>query len=230
VNWRRAWCKSLPISETQVLEEASYAWDDGRKPESLRLLKLAVRKDPSLLAARLALAEHYRQMGHPDQAGRWGIIFDGWTTEIERDRLARLLASSGVGERDVMKFLSLADRDISHDVANLMSGPVERYRLRFRTPVRSTGDGCLDFVLFAVWGFTVLTSLGQFLSGPDASVLQVEKILGAVWMVGVTLALAINAARAARLARARRAIACTILAILSGALLLPSFFTGWDLG
>jgi hypothetical protein len=169
-------------------------------------------------------------MGHPDQAGRWGIIFDGWTTEIERDRLARLLASSGVGERDVMKFLSLADRDISHDVTNLMSGPVERYRLRFRTPVRSTGDGCLDFVLFAVWGFTVLTSLGQFLSGPDASVSQIEKILGAVWIVGVTLALAINAARAARLARARRAIACTILAILSGALLLPSFFTGWDLG
>ena len=29
----------------------------------------------------------------PDQAGRWGIAIDGWTSEFERDRLARALVS-----------------------------------------------------------------------------------------------------------------------------------------
>ena len=93
--------------ESELIAEASLAWDDRRRSDALKLMRTAVQKEPSLLAVRLALAERYREMGHPDQAGRWGIVFNDWTTDIERDRLARLLGSSGVAERDVVRFLSL---------------------------------------------------------------------------------------------------------------------------
>lgn len=40
---------------------------------------------------RRALAEHYRRLGDPAQAGRWGIVFPGWAEPHEIARLRLLL-------------------------------------------------------------------------------------------------------------------------------------------
>lgn len=52
-----------------------------------RLLAEVARR-PS---ARLELAELYRALGHIDQAGRWGISVEGWTTNRERDAYTALI-------------------------------------------------------------------------------------------------------------------------------------------
>ncbi|PWC05133.1 hypothetical protein DCE94_02165 [Agromyces badenianii] len=79
----------------------------------------------------MALAELYRELGCPDQAGRWGIISEGWTTEYEQDRLARLLAASGVPRQSTREFLRVP-RDVE-DPADLQAviASVPTYRARF---------------------------------------------------------------------------------------------------
>ncbi|AWB86002.1 DUF6584 family protein [Mycetocola zhujimingii] len=105
----------------------------GNRRGSLQLLKTEVRKNPKSMELRIALAELYRGMGHSDQAGRWGIAVEGWTTSIERDRLARLLASSGVTAQDIEEFLVLPPGMVAArpDIVALLDGPAARYRERF---------------------------------------------------------------------------------------------------
>ena len=131
--------------EALVISRSAIAWEAGRRADALRLLKDAVRAEPTRSDARLALAERYREMGNPDQAGRWGIVFEGWTTDRERDRLARLLASSWVRRQDVAAFLALPPGEVPAPVADLLDGPVETYRVRFDLEARERqGPGFED--------------------------------------------------------------------------------------
>lgn len=103
----------------------------GNHRAALHLLReLATREGPPY-RSRLALAELYREMGCPDQAGRWGIISDGWTTEREQDRLARLLAASAVPKQSIREFLRVP-RDVENP-ADLQAvvATVPSYRTRF---------------------------------------------------------------------------------------------------
>lgn len=122
--------------EALILSRSAAAWAAGRRGDALRLLKDAVRADRTRAGARLALAERYREMGNPDQAGRWGIAIEGWATDLERDRLARLLASSWVRNQDVPEFLALPPGELPAPVVELLAGPVERYRERFDLQAR----------------------------------------------------------------------------------------------
>ncbi|GLI28301.1 hypothetical protein ARHIZOSPH14_25430 [Agromyces rhizosphaerae] len=89
------------------VERARELLAQGNHRAAINLLKPAAIRDRPPFAKRRALAELYRQLGAPDQAGRWGIVIDGWTTPRERDRLARLLAASGVGRPWRRAFLDL---------------------------------------------------------------------------------------------------------------------------
>jgi hypothetical protein len=69
--------------------------DRGQSREAIRVLRREAETDEAPYDIRLMLAELYRSLGCPDQAGRWGIVVEGWTTPIERDRVGRLLGASG---------------------------------------------------------------------------------------------------------------------------------------
>jgi hypothetical protein len=190
------------MTETELLEEASYAWDDGRRSEALQLLKFAVRQDPSRLTVRRALAERYREMGHPDQAGRWGIVFDGWTTDFERDRLARLLAASRVSEAQTPQFLALDQHEFPEVVLGLVSGSVETYRSKFENSAQDRRKSAQDryenektdrfdvaALAASTWGFFVVAcvvsafvTLGFAVFG---SVGRVETRTGVLFLVGI---------------------------------------------
>jgi hypothetical protein len=223
--------QNVAMDETQLLSEAEFAWDDGRTMEAVQLMKLAVKRDPSLLTVRRVLAERYRELGKPDQAGRWGIVFEGWTTDVERDRLARLLASSGVAHGHVVEFLSLPRRGVlPQDIVDLLSGPVERYRHKFDVPVMGTdldGVGCL---LFGLWGATTVVSLGRFFDGLEATRSPTEQIAGAVWIVCVTSVMMLCATHAARLGQVRSVLVWTLLALVTAALLVPRVAAYWPFG
>jgi hypothetical protein len=124
--------------DPHALTRARLLWDEGDRAEALALLKERVRADPTDGAARLALAELYRELIAPDQAGRWGIASPGWTTEVERDRLARMIAHSGIADHEIPAFLALPPAAaLPEEIAALLP-EIERYRVHFADPARTT--------------------------------------------------------------------------------------------
>jgi hypothetical protein len=70
----------------------------------------------------------YRELNCPDQAGRWGIAREGWTTPVEQDRLGRFLAPFGTIRTNVTQFLNLPlSVDQYPDLQKVIDGPVAGY-------------------------------------------------------------------------------------------------------
>lgn len=123
---------ATPDDTAAKVDRAHQLWSGGERRGALESLKTSIRENPDATELRRALAELYRDLGCPDQAGRWGISIDGWTTPTERDRLARLIASSWVARTDLEKFLQLTvSADALPDLHALMEGSVESYRNQY---------------------------------------------------------------------------------------------------
>ena len=123
-------------SHDEVMSESERPRDANR----LRLdaLKRAVRAAPTNAAARLALAEVYRELGMPDQAGRWGALSDGWATDVELDRFARQLGASGIGPDNIRPFLLLpAGAKLPASLEALVAGPAATYQRELATKRRA---------------------------------------------------------------------------------------------
>lgn len=115
------------------VERAQELFAAGNHRAALNLLKPLAQADNPPYEYRRALAELYRAMGCPDQAGRWGIAIEGWTTPLERDRLARLLASTGGGNGWVRQFLVLPRSGAEPaELATILKIDVPRYRTQMR--------------------------------------------------------------------------------------------------
>ncbi|MGU3408983.1 hypothetical protein ACLBWP_02655 [Microbacterium sp. M1A1_1b] len=119
------------MQEHEVVRRAAELWDKGGRAAALTLLRDHLREDPQARQVRLALVERYRELGAPDQAGRWALAVSGLATSVERDRAARLLAASGVARDDLRAFLALpTDTPLPDEVDGLMAD-VDRYREQF---------------------------------------------------------------------------------------------------
>ncbi|TQK20861.1 hypothetical protein FBY40_3405 [Microbacterium sp. SLBN-154] len=107
--------------------------DRGQSREAIRVLRREVEMDEAPYDVRLMLAELYRSLGCPDQAGRWGIVVKGWTTPIERDRLGRLLGASGPPQSWRGELLALPGsmRD-NPDLIEVLEVIAPAHRERFR--------------------------------------------------------------------------------------------------
>ncbi|AJW78203.1 membrane protein [Clavibacter michiganensis] len=90
-----------------AVDRARTLWAEGRRRDAIVELRTRVRKEPGDAVARLLLASWYREVRAPDQAARWGIALPDWTTARERELLARLIASSGVRDEHLARFLAL---------------------------------------------------------------------------------------------------------------------------
>ncbi len=95
------------MQRSEPVDRARALWDGGRRRDAIVELRTRVRKEPGDAVARLLLASWYREVRAPDQAGRWGIALPGWTTARERELLARLIASSGVRDEHLGRFIAL---------------------------------------------------------------------------------------------------------------------------
>lgn len=161
-----------------VIARARELYTRGNHRAAIDLLRPAAEADSAPYEARLALAEIYRDMDCPDQAGRWGIAIDGWTTARERDRLASLLAATGVSDRWVRGFLRIpADAAEPIDLGELIGAlPVERLRLRARlrpAPDAPAAERAVGFALLAalVFGLASVLIMAIGLVGTYLSVL-----------------------------------------------------------
>lgn len=151
--------RTTDVEAQKVLDQTARLWGVGKHRNALALLKTAVRKDPDATALRIALAEYYREMNCPDQAGRWGIVQVGWTDAVERDRLARLLAPVGIPRDDLANFLLLTGPIEAYpDLEEVVDGPLAEHVMRRRADAADESPwGERFFTLAAIsWATTVL--------------------------------------------------------------------------
>jgi hypothetical protein len=125
-------------------------------------------------------------MGYPDQAGRWGIVIEGWTTERERDRLARLIAS-GTHLRRAHQLLHLpAGMRYTDEMMTVIGelAPTYRARMQARTglPRDVEPNGPASF-----GGLTIFVAVLVFVLGCVAALaVQLLQIAdGNLWLVCV---------------------------------------------
>ncbi|MCM6762761.1 hypothetical protein NB037_10075 [Rathayibacter sp. ZW T2_19] len=158
-------------------------WRELRR-ERERLRARLVRK-PLDLAVRTELAASYRADDHLDQAGRWGLLVPGGTTELERRLFARTVARTGDPTRErVQRLILLPEGHLGAEEQALVAFDQlleeERVALeRERTPEPRRADGLtrqLDSaagIMLGALGFlaaltAVLASVNAFLGGADA--------------------------------------------------------------
>jgi hypothetical protein len=213
------------------IERARALAAGGNRRAALTLLREAAERDGAPPRFRLALAELYRELRNPDQAGRWGIVFEGWTTDHERDRLARLLAASGVDEESAEEFLRVpAALDGAADLSAVLAS-VPAYRERFQarsvwSPVPALRRGWLarltgaaaKWLLFAAGLAAIITMVGVFQQTVtrDGDI-RAFAIGWTFWFVGLLAASAI-AFGGSRLAQ--RGIRSGLVFVLIGAVLV----------
>jgi predicted phage tail protein len=129
---RRTRCLVLQDTsvETQgTIDRARAFAAEGNNRAALELLKAAAVADRPPFVARRALAELYRELRCPDQAGRWGIMLGDWTTALERDRLARMIVTQRIPRRWAYAFLACpADVAIPDEVVHLLDVTVPSLR------------------------------------------------------------------------------------------------------
>ncbi|QIS44056.1 DUF6584 family protein [Clavibacter capsici] len=166
------------MDEAGAIARAEAMRADGERAKGIQSLRSRVEAHPSERAARRLLAEWYRDDGTHDQAGRWGIVFPGWTTTYERDRTARLFAASYPVGGDVRAFLHLPAGPVPEDARLLTARiPVQRELLSRRAQPPTPGPlpgppgpmdgyapvvGIIAFVLFLV---DIAVTLGGVLLG-----------------------------------------------------------------
>lgn len=159
-------CHDERMDEAQAIARAEAMRAAGERAKGIQSLRSRVEAHPAERAARRLLAEWYRDDGTHDQAGRWGVVFPGWTTTYERDRTARLFAASYPVGGDVRAFLHLPAGPTPEDARLLAARiPVQRELLSRRvsppTPPPLPGPagpldgyapvlGAIAFVLFLV--------------------------------------------------------------------------------
>lgn len=120
------------VPEHEVISRAAERWAAGARADALTALRASLRVAPGSLDVRLALVERYRELGAPDQAGRWGLAVPGLTTTRERDRAARLFAASGVDEDELAEFIAMPDGSALPTEVVALLPDVDRYREAFR--------------------------------------------------------------------------------------------------
>jgi hypothetical protein len=199
------------MDEAGAIARAEAMRASGERAKGIQSLRSRVEAHPTELEARRILAAWYRDDGTHDQAGRWGIVFPGWTTTYERDRTARLFAASYRVGGDVRAFLHLSAGPMPADAELLAERiPVQRELLSRRAhppnpalPADPSGPldgyapilGGIAFLLLLVdvgvtfVGVLVGASMGAFTRWAS---LAVAVLLVAAIVVGVVNALLVG--------------------------------------
>ncbi|KZE39689.1 hypothetical protein [Microbacterium sp. T32] len=157
--------------------------------EARQEAKARASRSPEL---RLALAEHYRQIGDRAQAGRWGVVFPGWTRPREVAHMRLWLLGQATRGNFVRQSLRLAhDEAVPAVVADLTSPTYVERGPNDGSPAQ--GLGCVSMLIAVIGliaGFLTLlwntahTLWNAFLSTP--SPLTAELALAALITVIVS--------------------------------------------
>ena len=138
--------------------------------EARVLLRALAEQAPRDLMVRMALTDFARAEGHVDQAARWGIVIDGYTTAHERRVFWRVLTGITTLNR-LRTYLRLEPgADLPRDLVAMLPPHLGGthvdgfYRARWDDDTRPTLKGLGDAALLPMWISTPVPAVAAGLS------------------------------------------------------------------
>jgi len=95
------------MDSSAALDAARASVARGNPRGAIVSLRTRATNEPESMEARLALATLYRELGHADQAGRWGSAQPGWAKPEEVAAFARMAVSLNAGEGKLRSLMHL---------------------------------------------------------------------------------------------------------------------------
>ena len=226
--------QTMQVNNPVLLDRADELWAEGRHQRALQQLRAVVDSDSSRLDVREQLAERYRELGNPDHAGRWGIAVEGWTTELERDRLARLIAARRVPSSGIREFLRVAPDQVPDDAIAEIETAAATYRNRPRRtkvtpPLESdtSSEAPLNFTLLAI----LASMLGAYLVSALAIFWEAPPVVARITLLVPVILVACAILSCAIIEAAKRRFLVMTgwlaLAVLPLGIVAAACLTGW---
>lgn len=187
-----------PVDVDSTLERVAAHRAAEEIEEARVLLRTLAEQAPRDLVVRMALADFARAEGHVDQAARWGIVIDGYTTAHERRVFWRVLTGITTLGR-VRTYLHLAPgTDLPRDLAAILpphlgGTHVDGFYDEARFDDVDTGPslkGLGDAALLPMWLSTPVPTVTAALSqaqreSPSASLAVVAAALAFLSLAGI---------------------------------------------
>lgn len=167
-----------------LLAQSRAAPTSALRQERRALLWKGIPADPTM---RRMLAEHYRAIGAPDQAARWGIAIPGWVRASELRALRRVLAGR-VASGTARGYLGLDRRaPVPSGVADLLVLPEREVEPGGGLPLLLARIAWLGGLLW--WGVAIARAIVAMTEGEEIldalRAVRVEALIAAaVWLVG----------------------------------------------
>ncbi|MET3769895.1 anti-sigma factor RsiW [Marisediminicola sp. UYEF4] len=138
----------------------------GRWALAVDALKAFLGTHPESAGCRRELALMYRAHGHPDQAGRWGILSTAWATDREIAAFAKMIAAIRPDEAHLRRLLALPKGAAIPEEVMVLARPwippgTERVRRWASTLSASAGVLAIAVVIAGAAGELLVTILGM---------------------------------------------------------------------
>jgi len=175
---------------------------------------------------RRELAETYRNLGHADQAGRWGLLVPGWGTEAEMVAFIRAFITPGIDEQRVEQLVVMPRGATLPGGIEALVKPPGRYYRRFRPfaeDMEYTSGILGSGVLIAAVATMLITTVVAFIGTADARfVARVGTTMMAIPVVGWSVTWGISNVIRHRWFRVALAVVALVPAVVVFTWLAPS--------
>ena len=177
----------------------------GKRRDAILMLRARVDANPGSIENRRAFAQFYRDLGHPDQAGRWGLLVDDFATDIEREAFVAILRNTDPTEFRVRTLLVL-DRDSELSETARWALEEARKPAVERPEVTETVlEKVSDVLLVTAWAYVLLLPLVILVAAVfDAPWIQAAALGGLAIAVALFALFGIIVAADALITRMRR--------------------------
>jgi hypothetical protein len=158
------------MDSRSVIADARAALHSGRTQEGLALLKSRLRAHPEELDVRRELAEAYRALGHADQAGRFGLLVPGWSSQAEHDAFIHAFITPEIGEMRVEQLVVLPRKAALPGGVEALVKPPGRFYRKFRPfaeDMTTTAKIFRSGVVVVALGTMIVTTIAAFIGTSD---------------------------------------------------------------
>ena len=134
----------------------------GKRRDAILMLRARVDADPASTENRRAFAQFYREIGHPDQAGRWGLLVDDFVTAVEREAFVSLLRNTDPTSFRARTLLVLDKESELPAVVLQAIDDAHKPPVVIEAQAESSWDAAMAIVVFVAWAFVFLLPLVIF--------------------------------------------------------------------
>ena len=209
-----------------MIADARAALNGGRTQDGLALLKSQLRAHPEELDVRRELAGAYRSLGHADQAGRFGLLIPGWSSQAEHDAFIHAFITPDIAEMRVEQLVIMPHKvSLPGGIEALVKPPGRFYR-KFRPLAEDMDTTARVFrsgIVVVALGTMIVTTMAAFIATSDVRfVARVGATFTAIPVIGWSVTWGIANVVRHRWVRVGLAVAALVPALLVFVWIAPS--------